>query len=168
MSVSNPLVSISRKLVKLWRVWRERNTIGLLKFLYRRSVEKFRRRANYEKWVESERLTRADLLAAQRAIEGWAYKPTFSVIMPVYNVEAVWLEKAIRSVQNQIYPHWELCIADDASPKPHIKQILTRYSKVDPRIKVVFRSENGQIVAASNDALALATGDYIALLDHDD
>jgi len=168
MSVSNPLVFVSRKLVKLWRVWRERNTIGLLKFLYRRSVEKFRGQANYEKWVASNRLTRADILAAQRAIASWAHKPTFSVIMPVYNVEAVWLEKAIRSVQNQIYPHWELCIADDASPKPHIKQILTRYSKLDPRIKVVFRAENGQIVAASNDALALATGDYIALLDHDD
>ncbi|XHX80998.1 MAG: glycosyltransferase [Stenomitos frigidus ULC029] len=168
MSVSNPLVFISRKSVKLWRVWRERNTIGLLKFLYRRSVEKFRGRANYQKWVVSNRLTRTDRLAAERAIEGWAHRPTFSVIMPVYNVEAVWLEKAIRSVQNQIYPHWELCIADDASPKSHIKQILTRYSKLDPRIKVVFRAENGQIVAASNDALALATGDYIALLDHDD
>ncbi len=165
---ANPLVFLSRKLVKLWRVWRERNTIGLLKFLYRRSVEKFRGQANYQKWVARERLTRADLLAAEQAIAGWAHKPTFSVIMPVYNVEAVWLEKAIRSVQNQIYPHWELCIADDASPKPHIKQILTRYSKLDPRIKVVFRAENGQIVAASNDALALATGDYIALLDHDD
>jgi len=168
MRIFKPLVFISRKLVKLWRVWRERNTIGLLKFLYRRSVEKFRGQANYEKWVASERLTRADLVAAQRAIKSWSVRPTFSVIMPVYNVEAVWLEKAIRSVQNQIYPHWELCIADDASPKPHIKQILTRYSKLDPRIKVVFRSENGQIVAASNDALALATGDYIALLDHDD
>ena len=168
MRIFKPLVFISRKLVKLWRVWRERNTIGLLKFLYRRSVEKFRGQANYEKWVASERLTRADLVVAQRAIKSWSVRPTFSVIMPVYNVEAVWLEKAIRSVQNQIYPHWELCIADDASPKPHIKQILTRYSKLDPRIKVVFRSENGQIVAASNDALALATGDYIALLDHDD
>jgi glycosyltransferase involved in cell wall biosynthesis len=168
MSVSNPLIFISRKLVKLWLVWRERNTIGLLKFLYRRSLEKFRGQANYQKWVASNRLTQADLMAAQQTIEGWAHKPTFSVIMPVYNVEAVWLEKAIRSVQNQIYPYWELCIADDASPKPHIKQILTRYSQLDPRIKVVFRDENGQIVAASNDALALATGDYIALLDHDD
>jgi glycosyltransferase involved in cell wall biosynthesis len=168
MSVSNPLIFISRKLVKLWRVWRERNTIGLLKFLYRRSLEKFRGQVNYQKWVASNRLTQADLMAAQQTIDTWAHKPTFSVIMPVYNVEAVWLEKAIRSVQNQIYPYWELCIADDASPKPHIKQILTRYSQLDPRIKVVFRDENGQIAAASNDALALATGDYIALLDHDD
>ncbi|HEY9882834.1 MAG TPA: hypothetical protein V6C98_04410, partial [Thermosynechococcaceae cyanobacterium] len=67
MSVSNPLIFISRKLVKLWRVWRERNTIGLLKFLYRRSIEKFRGQANYQKWVASNRLTRADIMAAQRA-----------------------------------------------------------------------------------------------------
>lgn len=168
MSASNPFRFLSRKLVKLWRVWRERNTLGLLQFLYRRSIEKFRGQANYQKWIVRDRRTQADIFAAQRAIESWSIRPKFSVIMPVYNVEAVWLEKAIQSVQNQIYPHWELCIADDASPKPHIKPILTRYSQRDPRIKVVFRAENGQIAAASNDALALATGDFIALLDHDD
>ena len=168
MSNSSPIVFVSKKLGKLFKVWRERNTLGLLQFLYRRSLERFRGRATYQKWVARDRLTKADRLAAQRAIEQWTVRPKFSVIMPVYNVEASWLEKAIQSVQNQIYPYWELCIVDDASPKPHIKRILTHYSQVDDRIKVVFRPENGQIVAASNEALALATGDYIALLDHDD
>ncbi len=168
MSDSNPLGFVSTKLGKLFKVWRERNTLGLLQFLYRRSMEKLRGRMSYQKWVAHDRLTPADILAAKRAIEQWSVRPKFSVIMPVYNVEANWLEKAIQSVRNQIYPDWELCIADDASPKPHIKRILSHYSQIDPRIKVVFRPENGQIVAASNDALALATGDYIALLDHDD
>ena len=168
MSDSNPLVFVGNKLGKLFKVWRERNTIGLLQFLYRRTLEAFRGRVSYQKWVARDRLTETDLLAAQGAIEQWSIRPKFSVIMPVYNVEASWLEKAIQSVQNQIYSDWELCIADDASSNPHIKRLLTQYSQLDPRIKVIFRPENGQIAAASNSALALATGDYIALLDHDD
>ncbi|MBW4473361.1 MAG: glycosyltransferase family 2 protein [Stenomitos rutilans HA7619-LM2] len=168
MSDSNPILFVSKKLGKLVKVWQERNTLGLLKFLYRRSLEKVRGRVSYQKWIARDRLTKQDIVAAQRAIEQWSLRPTFSIIMPVYNVEARWLEKAIQSVQNQLYPDWELCIADDASPKPHIKRILTHYSKSDARIKVAFRPENGQIAAASNTALELATGDYIALLDHDD
>ncbi|XGV95360.1 MAG: glycosyltransferase [Leptolyngbya sp. BL-A-14] len=173
MSDSNPILFVGSRFVgnkigKLFKVWRERNTLGLLKFLYRRSLEKVRGRVSYQKWVARDRLTKLDIAAARQAIEQWPIRPTFSILMPVYNVEARWLEKAIQSVINQIYPNWELCIADDASPKPHVKEILTRYSKLDSRIKVAFRSENGQIAAASNTALELATGDYIALLDHDD
>ncbi|MGA7935162.1 MAG: glycosyltransferase family 2 protein [Kovacikia sp.] len=157
-----------RKLGKLVKVWQERGTRGFLKFVYARSKELLRGKLTYDQWVRQNRLTRSDILSAQRQIAEWQSRPTFSVVMPVYNVEAKWLEKAIQSVLNQIYPDWELCIADDASTQPHIKPLLTRYSKLDPRIKVVFRAENGNIVAASNSALELTTGDYIALLDHDD
>ncbi|WP_421658643.1 glycosyltransferase family 2 protein [Leptothermofonsia sp. ETS-13] len=156
------------KLGKLFKIWRERGTYGTLRFLYRRIQESRRGQFTYDQWVTNHRLTRSQIQEAKRQIEQWELRPKFSVILPVYNVEAQWLEKAIQSVLNQIYPDWELCIADDASPAPHIKPLLTRYSKLDPRIKVVFRPENGNIVAASNSALELATGDYIALLDHDD
>ena len=74
----------------------------------------------------------------------------------------------IASVKAQIYDDWELCIADDASKQPHIRQILEAEARAEPRIKLVFREENGNISAASNSALALATGDFILLLDHDD
>jgi GT2 family glycosyltransferase len=67
-----------------------------------------------------------------------------------------------------VYPHWELCIADDASSQLHVKQILEEYSTKDQRIKVIFRRKNGHISAASNSALKLATGEFITLLDHDD
>ena len=123
---------------------------------------------DYQKWVEQNRLTEQDIASAHQKISSWQIHPKFSVITPVYNVEGKWLEKAIESVLNQIYPFWELCIADDASPEPHIRSILNHYSQLDKRIKVVFRQENGNISAASNSALELATGDYIALLDHDD
>ena len=72
------------------------------------------------------------------------------------------------SVQAQLYPHWELCIADDASTRPEIAGILRRYQQEDSRIRVLFRPENGHISRASNSALALAGGEFVALLDHDD
>ncbi|MED4359345.1 glycosyltransferase [Geobacillus stearothermophilus] len=96
------------------------------------------------------------------------YKPKFSVILPVYNVEEKWLRKCIDSVLNQWYPYWELCIVDDNSSKDYIKPVLEEYSNRDSRIKTVFRSNNGHISEASNTALEIATGDFIALLDHDD
>ena len=88
--------------------------------------------------------------------------------MPVYNPEPAFLEAAIGSVQAQLYPHWELCIADDASTRPEIAGILRRYQQEDSRIRVLFRPENGHISRASNSALALAGGEFVALLDHDD
>ena len=82
-----------------------------------------------------------------------AYRPILSVVMPVYNVEARWLREAIDSVRSQLYPDWELCIADDYSTNPDISQVLIEYEKLDSRIKVYFRQENGGIAAASNSAL---------------
>ncbi len=150
------------------RVWRERGTVGLLRYVAERRQARSRQYSNYQQWIEQHEPTSADHRRAQAAIAQWTHQPTFSVLLPVYNVEAKWLEKAIESVRAQTYPHWELCIADDASPKAHIKAILDRYSQQDSRIKVILRSQNGNIAAASNSALELATGDYIALLDHDD
>jgi len=88
--------------------------------------------------------------------------------MPSYNIDPKWMIEAIQSVRSQIYPHWELCISDDASTLPAIRPLLERYAAQDPRIHVSFRRENGHISANSNDAIALARGDYIALLDADD
>ena len=96
------------------------------------------------------------------------YRPLFSIIMPVYNTEEGLLRAAIKSVLAQAYPDWELCIADDASPDPKVKAVLDAYAQLDSRIKVVYREENGHISAASNSALELATGEFVANLDHDD
>lgn len=156
------------KIERLKHVWFAEGTRGLIRFLYRRTISKVFRIRNYQEWVYKNRLTPQDIADRQSQIAQWQYHPKFSVIMPVYNVDPKWLEKAIASVVNQIYPEWELCIADDASTNPAIRKLLTRYSKLDPRIKVIFRPQNGQISAASNSALEIATGDYIALLDHDD
>ena len=88
--------------------------------------------------------------------------------MPTYNPNPEWLIEAIESVRMQLYPFWELCIADDASTNNRIRPILARYAREDSRIKLALREENGHISAASNSALELATGEWVALLDHDD
>jgi glycosyltransferase involved in cell wall biosynthesis/2-polyprenyl-3-methyl-5-hydroxy-6-metoxy-1,4-benzoquinol methylase len=124
---------------------------------------------DYQTWIRRyDTLSDTDRRAIHLQITTWENPPKISVIMPVYNAPEKFLRLAIESVREQIYPHWELCIADDASPQPHVRRMLEAYAQKDARIKVVFRSENGHISATSNDALALATGDYIALLDHDD
>lgn len=94
--------------------------------------------------------------------------PLISVLMPVYQPRMEWLREAVESVRGQIYPHWELCIADDASRSPELREYLEGLASGDPRIKVCFRENNGHISAASNSALELASGDFIALLDQDD
>lgn len=95
-------------------------------------------------------------------------RPLVSVIMPVYNPDPRWLKEAIDSVINQVYPNWELCIADDRSTDPRIRTLIEAYAQDNDRIRAVFREKNGHISEASNSALTLATGEFVALLDHDD
>ncbi len=102
------------------------------------------------------------------AIRSLAYQPLISIVVPIYDVDLRWLNFAIESVFWQIYQNWELCLVDDASTDPRIAPLMRFWAGTDPRIKVKFRQSNGHISAASNDALAIATGEYVALLDHDD
>ena len=122
----------------------------------------------YEEWIQDHRLTQSDLENIASDIRDMAYKPVFSVIVPVYNTEERWLRRCLDSVLAQLYPYWELCIADDASTEPHIRNLLNEYLVKDNRVRVVFRQKNGHISASSNSALDLARGEFIALLDHDD
>lgn len=121
---------------------------------------------DYQVWISKNE--NWDVKAIQNEIQNFKYQPTISILMPVYNVEQNWLEKCIQSVQNQFYPNWELCMADDCSTDESVRPTLEKYAKSDERIKVVFRSENGHISRATNSALEIATGEFVALLDNDD
>ena len=94
--------------------------------------------------------------------------PKISVVMPVYNPQIDFLESAIDSVIAQVYTNWELCIADDCSTDLTVAETLQNWIAKDDRILLKFRSENGNISAATNSAAALATGDIILFLDNDD
>jgi len=99
-------------------------------------------------------------------IEAFENKPLISIIMPVYNVDPKWLELAIDSIQKQWYPNWELCMVDDKSTDPRTVDYLKAIDH--PQIKVTFLEENLNISGASNAALAMTDGEFIALMDNDD
>lgn len=97
-----------------------------------------------------------------------AAPPLISVIMSTWRSDERLLREAVGSVTGQLYPHWQLCIADDASPGDEVWRVLTDLASNEPRIRILRRETNGGIAAATNSALSLATGAFVAFLDHDD
>jgi glycosyltransferase involved in cell wall biosynthesis len=125
--------------------------------------------ATYEDWIRQHDFDEErDGETLRAAVDALDHSPLISVVMPVYNTPEKLLDEAIASVVGQIYPNWELCIADDCSTAPHVRPALERWRGSDPRIKIVFREENGHISHATNSAFALVTGEWVAMLDHDD
>ena len=96
------------------------------------------------------------------------HKSQFSIITPVFNPSREAFEECVKSVLTQTYADWQWCLVDDHSSHGWVQQRLSDLQALDPRIRVHFREVNGGIVAASNDALSLASGEFVALLDHDD
>ncbi len=124
---------------------------------------------DYVAWVRNyDTFSTVDSDLLQERIAGLSYQPLISILLPVYETRERWLRNCLDSVLGQAYPHWELCIADDASPSRYVRRVLEEYAGRDQRIHVKFRDSNGHISEATNSALALATGEYVALLDHDD
>ena len=106
-------------------------------------------------------------LKKQRA-EKLDYEPCISIIVPTYKTPEKFLKEMIDSVRNQSYENWELCIGDGSVTEDTVKNVVESYQKKDKRIKMLCLSENLGIAGNTNAALSIATGDYIALLDHDD
>ncbi|HIB1946711.1 TPA: glycosyltransferase family 2 protein [Enterococcus faecalis] len=139
---------------------------GISHTIQRAKIEKLRNQASYPNWLARNEVL--DIEAMTQEIATFHYQPKISIAMPVYNVEEKWLRLCIDSILNQVYTNWELCMADDASTDPNVKKILTEYQQLDERIRVVFREQNGHISEATNSALTIATGEFVALLDNDD
>ena len=118
----------------------------------------------YRRWIAAFEPTAAEL--PKQRHHAFARASVISVVVPVFNPPAAFLEAMLKSVHDQTYPHWQLCLAD-ASTAAHVRPILVR-AAADPRVTVRYLASNGGIVGNSNAALELATGEYVALLDHDD
>lgn len=126
-------------------------------------------RNDYSQWiVDYDTLNDSQRSHIREWCERLKNPPLLSVVMPTYNPDLVWLEAAFASVKNQLYPHWELCVADDASTHPEVKAFLSAYAQQEPRLKCVFRPENGHISEASNSAIAISSGSWMVLMDQDD
>ncbi|QBY51570.1 glycosyltransferase family 2 protein [Cupriavidus oxalaticus] len=123
----------------------------------------------YARWIEkAERTLLPDGASHERISACWKSRPTFSILLPTFNTRESQLRDCLDSILAQTYPHWDLCVADDASTEPHVAKILAEYAQRDARIRVIVREHNGHICAASNTALSMAGQDFVVLLDHDD
>jgi GT2 family glycosyltransferase/glycosyltransferase involved in cell wall biosynthesis len=103
-----------------------------------------------------------------RKIRSLRHKPIISFITPVYNVDPAYLRACVESVKAQWYPFWELCLVDDASTNPATLDVLAALRGTDSRIKIIHLAANVGIAGASNRAAEISTGEYLAMLDHDD
>lgn len=115
--------------------------------------------------LEHERLRQERVAAQLGALKS---PPLFSIITPTYAADRRWLEACVESLRAQSYQRWELCLVDDGSPRPEARELVRELAARDPRIKVQCNAKNQGIALATNDCLALASGDFVAFLDHDD
>ncbi len=122
----------------------------------------------YQEWLEKRTPSAQDLSAAREASRAYPYRPLISIITPVFNTPAAWLEEAVRSVLDQAYENWELLLVDDGSSLAETREQIAACGRLDARIVLVSRESTGGISAASNSGLELARGEWISLLDHDD
>lgn len=150
---------------KLWRAWRDGGTYRLKRTLLglRPPV------TPTNNWQHYQQRLIGDILPLMRQqVAHLQDPPTIAVLVPTYNTDANMLQAMLESVVTQIYPHWQLCIADDASTKPHVRKILQRYAARDARIRLHLGESNRGVSYTSNQALALADAPFTVLLDHDD
>jgi GT2 family glycosyltransferase len=123
---------------------------------------------SYPAWIAARETRRMSASRYSEEAGRWRLQPLVSVVLSTYRPQRLWLERAIESVKAQSYAKWQLCVCDDASDEPWIREYLESEAATDSRIRVTFRESNGGISEGLNSAGALATGEYVAFLDHDD
>lgn len=137
--------------------------------LVRRYLDVHRQDARgYTQWVSLfDSYSPARLERAHHRVGRLGRTPLISIVLPVHNTPLPLLRSCVDSVLAQTYPHWQLCIADDASSGA-VKSLLREYAAKDQRIHIHFRENHGHICEASNNAIDNVTGEYLGFLDHDD
>ena len=157
--------SAPSELFKLFKIWRSSGMLALKQSLIRLPTAGLSNDALEKSRPEFALKIKPEILAR---IHDMASPPLISILIPTYNTPEAMLRETIQSVLDQLYPNWELCVADDASTQPHVKKVLQEYVAQDSRIKLYFGKENQGVSHASNMALSLASGEFAVLLDHDD
>lgn len=161
--LTNPQL-LASKIRKAWYCFREGGLLSLKNKLLGGRVSD-----NYNDWVARfDSFSDGDCERIRIAAEKLDYKPLISIVTPVFNPPINHFRACLDSVINQGYENWELCLSDDCSTDPEVRSVINQYCANDARIKAVFRDSSGHISAATNSALEIATGEYVAFLDHDD
>ena len=122
----------------------------------------------YGLWIARNEPTVEDLRQMRSEAGSFATCPRISIAVPVYKPPIPVLIRCLESVIDQTYPNWELCLADDGSDDPALAAVLQQYVQRDARIRLTVLKENVGISGATNAALHLCAGEYVAFLDHDD
>lgn len=142
--------------------------LNRLRMLVEERLRRFRIDRQYQAGFQKH-FPRKEILDAQRQdIQSFKDQPLISILCPTFNTCDVFLKNCIESVSGQSYENWELCIVDDASEGSRVREIIQDFASRDKRIKCIFRKERGHISLALNDALELASGEFVGFLDHDD
>lgn len=157
------LLTSKRGLKKVWLLF-----IRTIKYILKKTLGIKFPTPGYKNWVKKNFPNKNQLNEFKTNEKNLAYRPLVSIILPVFNPPEKFFIEALNSILAQIYTNWELCIADDASTNETIREIIKSYAEKDSRIKYIFRDTNEHISIASNSAIEISSGEYIALLDHDD
>lgn len=139
---------------------------GVKEFLIRLQERMEPEEVPYGPWYEAYRPTESALAAQRRKKFKNSWK--FSIAVPAYETPETFLREMIKSVQGQTYDNWELCIVNASPENDVMRRVLAEYSQKDARIRVKELAENKGIAGNTNEALAMASGDFVGLLDHDD
>lgn len=122
----------------------------------------------YSYWLDENFPDFIEIAKLRKEQKKFTYNPLISIIVPTYNTDISFLHDCIGSVLGQVYENWELVIVDDASPNKEVREVIKAYAKDDDRIKYKFLKKNVNISGATNEAVELATGEFIGIFDHDD
>lgn len=122
----------------------------------------------YDKYFKKTQLDRNEINKLKNEVKSFKNSPKISIIVPTYNTPESFFNEMLESVKTQIYENWELIIVDDCSPNEDIRENIKKAAKKDSRIKYKFLPENKHISGATNEAFKMASGDFVALFDHDD
>jgi GT2 family glycosyltransferase len=122
----------------------------------------------YQEWLEPRLVQGEELAALRTEWQSFAYQPCISIVTPVFNTPVTWLTECVESVLAQVYEKWELILVDDYSTDPETLRVLREVAARDSRIVLTKEVKQGGISAASNHGLAVAEGEWVGFLDHDD
>jgi glycosyltransferase involved in cell wall biosynthesis len=129
----------------------------------------FKQKTNaYQLWIAQNEPSKGELARYRQESLSFRFRPKISIITPIWNADEKQLRLAIESILNQVYDNWELCIVGNGSAENHVSRTISKYAEKEPRLKVKLLSENKGISGNYNEALSLASGEFVGFLDDDD
>lgn len=168
--------NIVKRLINIVKSITPRNIVRTIRYVAKNGVSGLKRKIlhavndplHYNDWFKRHRITEDEIQKQKVEQSKFEYLPKVSILVPIFNTPIDFLKDMINSVINQSYENWELCLANGSSENEELKSVIDEFCKKDSRIKCNYLKENLGISGNTNGAIEIATGDLIALLDHDD